>query len=83
MSGLFLTGCNKCGELASLICECEETSIARENCKKNMDMKASHGGFERAVNEDKCAEVLVSSDFNCEAVRNHDYEKCGMTRKAP
>ena len=77
---LMMAGCGKCKQLADLICACEETAQAQESCEKTADMRTSLKGFLFAFNEDICEKIINSPDCDCSAIKNHEYEKCGMTR---
>ncbi len=79
---LVLSACDPCRDLADYICACEKSTAAQDNCRKALDMRESHKGFEVARNEQICTQLLdPKSGCDCQAIQNHDYEKCGMTRK--
>lgn len=81
MGMLILSACEPCRQLADDICACEKNVIAQDNCRKALDTRASHQGFEMAREEQTCKQMLdPKSGCDCKAIQNHDYEKCGMTR---
>ncbi len=79
---LFLSACEPCHQLADYICACESTVIAQDSCRKALDMRSGYWGFDMARDENICVETLSpTSKCDCQAIQNHEYEKCGMTRK--
>jgi hypothetical protein len=77
-----LLGCDPCRTLADKICECEETSAARDNCHKTLDVFSSSPSFGVASKTEMCRMALENKDCSCLALRNGQLENCGLTRKA-
>jgi hypothetical protein len=77
----FLSGCSKCWQLAEKICACEDSTLGQENCRKSFAIQGQHKGLSRAMSEDKCEQILAGTQCDCIAIRNHQFELCGMTRE--
>lgn len=79
-AALSLLACNPCRDLAEKICECEENSTARDNCRRSLDIFSRLKSFDEASKPDLCREILKSESCNCLAIKDGHVERCGMTR---
>lgn len=77
---LLTSACDPCYELAEKICDCEKTSLARENCKRELDSRKGYKGMQQAKNEQVCIQAL--KECTCLLLEENEIEKCGITRSA-
>jgi len=75
-----ITGCDPCRSLAEKICDCEESSFARDNCKRALDTFGGMQSYGNAVQPDQCRAILKDPNCSCLAIKNGQVESCGMTR---
>jgi len=75
---LGIASCDPCDELGNKICECEGSAEEQERCKKELELRKTHPSYKEAKNSEQC--LLALKSCSCEALRNNEVEKCGMTR---
>lgn len=72
--------CDRCYDLATQLCSCEETEEARKACKANLGLAKSHKFFEIARDQNICERAL--EDCSCKKMKEGQDEKCGLYRNA-
>lgn len=80
MLALSIAACSPCKKLAKQICDCEKNESARNNCKKNLDLRSQHKAFSKAEDRERCQAILDSGSCTCDALQAEQYESCGLTR---
>ena len=75
--GMASTACDPCVALSDLIGDCEPSANGKLACRQERDLQ-------RSQRDEADADLAVCSaaleTCNCDAIENHDWEACGMTR---
>lgn len=72
--------CDKCHELASQICECQENQEKARQCKNRLSIAKGHKFFKVANNQELCIQAL--KDCSCEEIAKGNDLKCGLYRQS-
>lgn len=75
-----VAGCDPCRSLAEKICDCEESTVARDSCLRTLDTFGNMQSYSIAAQPDTCRAILKDPNCNCMAIKNGQVESCGMTR---